>query len=421
MGPADQAGAGGRPDLFGADGVRVVPQRTSNAYHFNDPGEAGTASNLNKKSDADPKSEKPIGIPNQEFSSFRSGDILPLIRRFPGREAALESWKAGKQSSALARREEIRMTTEHALLALAVIAALLMLGIAVWLWWWLPKRAVTRLALNSPRDRADVEDNFRKTVGQALGGAAVLIGAFIAYLQFSQQQQSSHDLLISTQVSKGFEQLGNKDVIDMRLGGIYALEGVMNNSDQYHQPVLEALTAFVREHTTASALPMPRPLPDIQAALTVIGRCSAGEGGINLNQANITGADLRAANLSGARLGGAHLSNANLRGARLSDAILFDSDLTGALLIDANLTNANLEYADLTNAKLVGAKLSGIDLRAANLTNANLTDANMTGARLDGQQQLDGACGASVVLPTGLTLKPCPSQGSPSNRSLPSP
>jgi hypothetical protein len=29
------------PDLFGADGVRVVPQRTSNAYHFNDPGGAG--------------------------------------------------------------------------------------------------------------------------------------------------------------------------------------------------------------------------------------------------------------------------------------------------------------------------------------------------------------------------------------------
>jgi hypothetical protein len=25
-------------DLFGADGVRVVPQRTSNAYHFRDPG-----------------------------------------------------------------------------------------------------------------------------------------------------------------------------------------------------------------------------------------------------------------------------------------------------------------------------------------------------------------------------------------------
>jgi hypothetical protein len=32
------------PDLFGADGVRVVPQRTSNVYHFNDPGGAGAAS-----------------------------------------------------------------------------------------------------------------------------------------------------------------------------------------------------------------------------------------------------------------------------------------------------------------------------------------------------------------------------------------
>ena len=39
------------PDLFGdADSVRVVPQRTSNAYHFNDPGGAGAASILNKQS-----------------------------------------------------------------------------------------------------------------------------------------------------------------------------------------------------------------------------------------------------------------------------------------------------------------------------------------------------------------------------------
>jgi hypothetical protein len=30
---------------------------------------------------------------------------------------------------------------------------------------------------NDPMARADTEDNFRKTVGQALGGAAVLIGA----------------------------------------------------------------------------------------------------------------------------------------------------------------------------------------------------------------------------------------------------
>jgi hypothetical protein len=68
-----------------------------------------------------------------------------------------------------------------------------------WAWWRLPKRQVEslRLQIRDPKARADVEDNFRKTVGQGLGGAAVLIGAGFAYLQFSQQQQASHELLIS--------------------------------------------------------------------------------------------------------------------------------------------------------------------------------------------------------------------------------
>ena len=48
------------------------------------------------------------------------------------------------------------------------------------------------------------------------------------------------------QMSKGFQQLAGKE-IEMRLGGIYALEAVMNSSEQYHQPVLEALCAFVRQ------------------------------------------------------------------------------------------------------------------------------------------------------------------------------
>jgi hypothetical protein len=36
----------------------------------------------------------------------------------------------------------------------------------------------------------------------------------------------------------------------VQLGGSYALEGVMNTSEQYHQPVLEALCAFVRDGTS---------------------------------------------------------------------------------------------------------------------------------------------------------------------------
>jgi hypothetical protein len=66
------------------------------------------------------------------------------------------------------------------------LAAAVLLG-AWWLWWRLPKRQVNRLRLTirDAKARADVEDNFRKTIGQLLGGAAVLIGAALAYVQFT--------------------------------------------------------------------------------------------------------------------------------------------------------------------------------------------------------------------------------------------
>ena len=93
----------------------------------------------------------------------------------------------------------IKLAADHPIeLAVAVGLA----TFAWWLWWRLPKRQVNRLSLKirDAKARADVEDNFRKTIGQLLGGAAVLGGAGLAYLQFMQQQRASHDLLISNQV-----------------------------------------------------------------------------------------------------------------------------------------------------------------------------------------------------------------------------
>ena len=68
--------------------------------------------------------------------------------------------------------------------------------------------------------------------------------------QTHDQIEASKAQIISQQVSKGFEQLCSDNIV-FRLGGIYALEGVMNTSEQYHQPVLEALCAFVRENAKA--------------------------------------------------------------------------------------------------------------------------------------------------------------------------
>ena len=98
----------------------------------------------------------------------------------------------------------------------------------------------------------------------------------------------------------------------MRLGGIYALEGVMNMSEQYHQPVLEALCAFVREEAKGEPDNAKAPAADIQAALAVIGRRKPGPGGANLDGAKIPGAILRYADLSNASLIGVDLQGADL-------------------------------------------------------------------------------------------------------------
>jgi hypothetical protein len=153
---------------------------------------------------------------------------------------------------------------------------------------------------------------------------------------------------------KGSEHLAS-DKIVMRLGGIYALEGVMNTFEQYHGPVLEALCAFVRESTIGKTVPKDKPTSDVQAALTVIGRRIKGPGAVDLANVSIPGANLE--------------SHADLSGA----------DLTGA-----RLTKANMSGADLTGANLLGAK--------------GLT-----------QTVLDEACGdGNTKLPEGFTpLKPC--------------
>ena len=217
----------------------------------------------------------------------------------------------------------------------------------------------------------DVEDNYRKTILQTLAAAGGAIAAGITYFQYTSQQQSTQALLISNQTSKGFEELGS-DKVATRLGGIYALEGVMNTSEQYHQPVLEALCAFVREGTIGMIVNEEGPATDMQAVLTVIGRRGPGKGGVSL-------------------------ASVRIPGAILFDADLFDADLERAILSRAILIRANLFRADLFRADLSGATLS----------RANLSRADLSGVENLTQAQLDQACGTDAKLPEGLTLKPC--------------
>jgi hypothetical protein len=187
--------------------------------------------------------------------------------------------------------------------------------------------------------------------------------------QADQWQRRAHDLTEQGQMTdrytKAIDQLGSKE-LDVRIGGIYALERIARDSPRDHPTVMEVLAAFIREHSheqwqrpeTRYTVTWHEPRPDVQAALTVIGRRNADcdQQPIDLILADLAGADLTKANLAKAKLTRARLTSARLTGAKLTGAHLASADLSGAYLTDADFTGAFLDGASFTDA--IGAPRS---------------------------------------------------------------
>jgi len=101
--------------------------------------------------------------------------------------------------------------------------------------------------------------------------------------QADQWQRRTHELTeqgqITDRYTKAVEQLGS-DKLDVRIGGIYALERIARDSVKDHPTVMEVLTAFIREHSreqwppSDAGSPEQERLtrPDVHTAITVVGR-----------------------------------------------------------------------------------------------------------------------------------------------------
>ena len=188
----------------------------------------------------------------------------------------------------------------------------------------------------------------------------------------------AHEGHLTERLTRAVTQLGD-DNMAIRLGGIYALERLAQDSDTDRGRVMDVLTAYVRENAPRHAQDAPQaantpntpntPPTDIQAILTVIGRWKTP--GNNRHTARL---DLNHTRLVGANLRRADLTRADLTGADLTGADLLMADLTDANLVDANLLGVNL-----TRANLLGANLSGSQyLRAEEVQSAlNWHDAHL--------------------------------------------
>lgn len=187
--------------------------------------------------------------------------------------------------------------------------------------------------------------------------------------------------LLAAQDSKDKD--GRREVrLTERLGGIYALERIMRDSEKDHDTVVQVLAAFVRQHAPApdpelpdpsDQMGFPAPKDDVQAALTVLGRRPA------RSESQVVDLSLTA------------LWRVDLAGARLAGANLF-----GAELQRADLTGADLKRARLSAAVFTDAKVKGLDLRGADLVGERVA------ANLDVSQLLQATFDKSTRLP--LTL-----------------
>jgi hypothetical protein len=265
----------------------------------------------------------------------------------------------------------------------------------------------------APADRAEAINNVRTSLLQGLAGLALLIGAVFTWRQLQLTRQGQ----VAERFTAAVTHLGDAS-IDVRIGGVHALEVLAAVASTDRDAVMDVLSAFVRRQNGLPAAdrtgwstraPTPgEPLrvraPDVDAALRALARRVPRRGEVlhldriavararlefaRLDWADLHFSDLSSADLIEANLRGADLTGSNLIHARLTGAALVDADLRDILAYElvaeaADLRGADLTGADLTNARLNRARLNRADLRGTDLTGADLTGANLRQAIYD--------------------------------------
>jgi hypothetical protein len=226
-------------------------------------------------------------------------------------------------------------------------------------------------------------------VAQAAGAAPWLgialavvagVGAFAAVGLVWLEHIAEREQDAAERLRGALELLGEASV---RQGGIYLLEGVARDAPtKYQGPMVEVLTSYIRGNapwppraagTAVSPIPAKhRPAPDVQAALSVLGRRDPNHDDprieLRLSDVDLRGASFRRGHFEGIRLRRSNLEDAQFEGAHLQGAKLRDANLRGADLgpdRELRLGGANLHHANLSGANFEGAKLKGARLTGA--------------------------------------------------------
>ena len=118
--------------------------------------------------------------------------------------------------------------------------------------------AETKLGRFTAEDsRRKLQNEVRTTLLQGLGTLLTFTAAGIAAYWTSRQLHVTREGQITERFTRAIDQLGS-DKLDVRLGGIYALERIARDSVIDRDPIIQVLATFVREHSPWPPLPPER-------------------------------------------------------------------------------------------------------------------------------------------------------------------
>lgn len=164
--------------------------------------------------------------------------------------------------------------------------------------------------------------------------------------------------------------------LEVRVGGIYALENLARTNKDFYWPVLHTLISYVKNHRSIDSndkrLPYNEKIQtDIQAILNFVV-----EGEYDMPHTTSDSLDLSHIHLVNVDLSRGKLAYVNFEGSILENIDFNGADLTEANFRNSNLSNVHFSNADLTQSNFTNAKLTRVDFLAANLESSKFGKAN---------------------------------------------
>ena len=194
--------------------------------------------------------------------------------------------------------------------------------------------------------------------------------------------------------------------LEVRLGAIFTLERIARQSGKDYWPVVEVLCAYIRSsENTGAFIPLsededvhdwldkvPPPRPDIQAALSVLCRCSTewrSRVTDRERRFDLSGAILQRVSFEDTICRGINLTDAHLENARFSNARLTDMEFDGAELQHSRFYKARIQSSSFQHANLYGAQFTDSHLREVFLWDTKFLWADFDGAKFENVTAID--------------------------------